>query len=149
MNNEPEFWIMDDDTLYVRELIKALSEQLAGATIKKFETTAPLLAALDNDRRPAAVILDMMLAKDEWDNPLRWAKTDNPAKNGIEVARKLLESGVRPSVIGVITACYDMQQLQPLETAGILMENVLIKPAEIVKIRGLVSRMMESARRQQ
>jgi len=145
MSNEREFWVIDDDTLYVRELLKALSEPLTGWETIKFITAGPVLAALEAGKRPAAVILDMMLARDEWDNPVDWPPDSNPAKNGIAIAEKLHECGVRPEVIGVITAVIEKQHLEGLKKAEILERNILFKPVEVERIREMVRRMLLAA----
>ena len=146
MNHEREIWVIDDDTLYVRELLKALSSELAGFTPIKFITAAPVLAALEAGKRPSAVILDMMLAHDEWDNPVEWPPGTNPAKNGIAIASKLLQCGVTSAVIGVITAVINKAHREPLLQAGILEGHILIKPAAIDRIRELVRRILAAAK---
>jgi len=141
MNPGPEFWIIDDDTLYVRELIKALENELRDQSVVKFTMAKPVIAALDRGKTPAALIVDMMLPWDEWDNPIKWMPEDNPAKNGIAIVEKLGEIGLTPERIGVITAVIEKSNLASLVDAGILLEkNILIKPAGMDSIDRLVRR---------
>jgi len=147
--NQPEFWIIDDDTLYVRELVKALSAELAEFKVVKFFTSRPVLEALagDSAMRPAGAIVDMMLARDEWDNPMDWPVDANPAKNGIEIVKELLTRGISTSQIGVITAVVEPAHLAPLFDAGFDKNHLLIKPAEVNEIRQLVRRITQSYQR--
>lgn len=142
--NEPEFWIIDDDSLYVRELVKAISTELAGFKVVKFLNSRPVLEALAGKppKRPAGAIVDMMLAFDEWDNPMDWPADTNPAKNGIEIVKGLLAGGLPNNRLGVITAVVEREYLEPLFGAGFEKSQLLIKPAGVNEIRQLVRRII-------
>ena len=144
-----EFWIIDDDHLYVDDVIAALDEILEGFTVVRFTMTSQAIAALESGRRPDACILDMMLPKDEHDQPWRWPVDINPAKSGIELAEKIRQAGVEPARIGVITAVFEEGRLDRLHESeiGIKRDSVLLKPALVGKIRSLALELTAAARR--
>lgn len=147
--NLPEFWIIDDDVLYVQELVKALSTELEGFTVVRFTHSSPVLEASSRQppKLPAGAIVDMMLAHDEWDNPREWPLEDNPAKNGIATVKALIDGGLPTSQIGVITAVEKIAHLEPLFAAGLAKQNLLFKPAPVSDIRNLVGRIVQAHRR--
>lgn len=145
---KPEFWIIDDDTLYVRELIKAISAYLGDFKIITFVNSRPVLDALRSTppKRPAGALVDMMLAEDEWDNPMDWPPDANTAQNGIEIVKELLAGQVAPEQIGVITAEIETSHLEPLFAAGFDRGQLLIKPALDTEIKQLVRRIVQAYR---
>ena len=146
-SNQPEFWIIDDDFLYLRELVRALSTELSGYKIVKFMNAQPVLKALEKGLVPAGALVDMVLAHDEWDNPIDWPEGDNRAKNGIAIVAALRRAGLPASQVGVATAVIEENDLKPLDDFGFdRKNNLLINPAETEEFRRLVRRILTASR---
>ena len=129
------FWIIDDDPFYTPALKDVIEMEVYGSTVELFSLGSAVIAALKEGRRPSCVVLDMMLPMEELD-PLGGLPPDgNREAPGAILARQLIENGVPPACIVVITALLDEKYHRPLISQGIAAQNILIKPARIEQIK--------------
>lgn len=140
MKHQQQLWIADDDPYYSPSLKAYLEAQFYGIQVEWFKTNAEVVASVADDKLPDAAILDMMLPRDPKDTRGGLPPEQGTEAPGVELARHLIQAGMTPRRIAIITALTADEHLEPLLTLGINEKNILIKPALISDIKQMVTR---------